>query len=102
MSEKGESSTSAPPAPASRSTHSNHLFNIKYDRVPKLKGTETYRAWRDTAELLLDALDLWNILTERSNHRRETTKTTNRTMLTGNATASCSCSRPPMLPSYPS
>src|SRR5215217_905556 len=51
------------PAPASRFTHLNHLFNIKYDRVPKLKGTETYRAWRDTAELLLDALGLWDILT---------------------------------------
>src|SRR5215217_8785254 len=63
MSEKGESSTSAAPAPTSRSTHSNHLFNIKYDRVPKLKGTETYRAWHDTAELLLDALGLWDILT---------------------------------------
>jgi hypothetical protein len=36
----------------------NHFLNIKYDRVLKLKKTESYRAWRDTAELLLDALDL--------------------------------------------
>jgi hypothetical protein len=43
----------------------NHFLNIKYDRVLKLKKTESYRAWRDTAELLLDALDLWNLLTEK-------------------------------------
>jgi hypothetical protein len=41
----------------------NHFLNIKYDRVLKLKRTESYRAWRDTAELLLDALGLWDLLT---------------------------------------
>jgi hypothetical protein len=43
----------------------NHFLNIKYDRVLKLKRTESYRAWRDTAELLLDALSLWDLLTEK-------------------------------------
>jgi hypothetical protein len=43
----------------------NHFLNIKYDRVLKLKRIESYRAWRDTAELLLDALDLWDLLIEK-------------------------------------
>jgi hypothetical protein len=60
MSDAGKQSS----APASSSTYAtNHFLNIKYDRVPKLKGTESYRAWRDTAELLLDALGLWDLLT---------------------------------------
>jgi len=61
MSEAGKKTSS--PSSVSKFTRSNHIFNVKYDRVPKLKGTETYRAWRDTAELLLDALGLWDILT---------------------------------------
>jgi hypothetical protein len=43
----------------------NYFLNIKYDRVLKLKRTESYRTWRDSAELLLDALGLWNLLTEK-------------------------------------
>jgi hypothetical protein len=51
---------------ASSSTHAtNHFLNIKYDRVFKLKKIESYRAWRDTAELLLDALGLWDLLIEK-------------------------------------
>jgi hypothetical protein len=41
----------------------NYFLSIKYDRVLKLKGTDSYREWRDMSELLLEALELWDIIT---------------------------------------
>jgi hypothetical protein len=45
--------------------NTNHFLSIKYDRVLKLKGTDSYRAWRDMSEVLLEALGLWNIITRK-------------------------------------
>jgi hypothetical protein len=43
----------------------NYFLNIKYDWILKLKGIDSYRAWRDMAELLLEALKLWDMLTKK-------------------------------------
>jgi hypothetical protein len=43
----------------------NHFLSIKYDRILKLKRTDSYREWRDMSKLLLEALELWDILTNK-------------------------------------
>jgi hypothetical protein len=45
--------------------NTNHFLSIKYDRVLKLKRTDSYRAWRDMSEVLLEALELWDIITRK-------------------------------------
>jgi hypothetical protein len=59
---KSAASTSAPSA-STFYKNTNHFLSIKYDRILKLKRTDSYREWRDMSELLLEALELWDIIT---------------------------------------
>jgi hypothetical protein len=43
----------------------NYFLSIKYDRVLKLKRTNSYRAWRNMSKVLLEALELWDIITRK-------------------------------------
>jgi hypothetical protein len=45
--------------------NTNHFLSIKYDRVLKLKRTDSYREWRNMSEILLEALELWDIITRK-------------------------------------
>jgi hypothetical protein len=45
--------------------NTNHFLSIKYDRVLKLKRTDSYRGWRDMLEVLLEILELWDIITKK-------------------------------------
>jgi hypothetical protein len=45
--------------------NTNHFLSIKYDRVLKLKRTDSYRESRNMSKLLLETLELWNIITRK-------------------------------------
>jgi hypothetical protein len=57
----GSSSEDASKSSVNRSIGLNH-FNVKYNNIPKLKGTDNYQQWRDTAEYLLTALGIWDAM----------------------------------------
>jgi hypothetical protein len=45
--------------------NTNYFLSIKYDRILKLKKTDSYREWRDMSKILLEALELWDIITRK-------------------------------------